>query len=117
MSKVPPSPASPTTKAFFPRRLKAERIPVATAAVFSNAVNDAEVVVREIPAGARGTYYFVVNTSMRPRTRVVIKFPVSGVIRDLVEHQDLPTGSLKLDLYPGELRSYLVRAASEKPGS
>jgi hypothetical protein len=46
---------------------------------------DHEVVVREIPTShRRGTYYLVVNTSMRPTKGLRVHFPAREPVRDLV---------------------------------
>lgn len=72
------------------------------------AAEDPEVVVREIPTPSHGTYYLVVNTSMRPKAGVSATLPAAGAVRDLVDRRDLPGPALRLDLAPGELRSYRV---------
>lgn len=72
------------------------------------ASGDPEVVVREIAAGPHGTYYLVVNTSMRPKAETAVTLPAAGAVRDLVDRRDLPGPGLRLDLEPGELRSYRV---------
>jgi hypothetical protein len=83
-------------------------VPALPSTIVPKAADDAEVVVREIRTSGRGTYYYVVNTSMRDLRAVAVRLPAQGAIRDLVEHRPLPGTALRLDLYPGELRSYRV---------
>ena len=83
-------------------------VPALPSRVLPNAATDAEVVVREIAAPPHGTYYFVVNTSMQSRPAVTVRLPAVGAVRDLVEQRTPAAGPLRLDLEPGELRSYRV---------
>ncbi len=83
-------------------------VPALPSTIVHEAADDAEVVVREIGTHGHGAYYYVVNTSMRQRRGVTVRLPASGTVRDLVEHRQLPGTTLRLDLYPGELRSYRV---------
>ncbi|WP_165250836.1 hypothetical protein [Paludisphaera soli] len=84
-------------------------VPALPSKVLPDAADDPSVVVREIPAGPHGTYYLVVNPSMQPRAGVTVTFPADGEPRDLVERRELSGKSIRLDLDPGELRSYRVR--------
>ena len=85
-------------------------VPALPSTVVPNAAGAPEVVVREIKTPKHGTYYFVVNTSMRP-AETTVRFPARGNVRDLLTRQDSPGGDLRLTFYPGELRSYRVTAA------
>jgi hypothetical protein len=83
-------------------------VPALPSTVVKGAASDGEVVVREVPTPSSGTYYYVVNTSMKALSSVTVHLPAEGGVRDLVEHRDLPAGPLHLALEPGELRSYRV---------
>ena len=83
-------------------------VPALPSAILKGASSDPEVVVREIPTPHHGTYYLVVNTSMRPAKGLSVHLPARGTVRDLVEHYDLKGTPLQLDMDPGELRSYRV---------
>jgi len=72
------------------------------------ASSDPEIVVREISTPTHGTYYYVVNTSMRPKTAVTVKFPAPGTMTNQVTGEKQKDGPLKLDLDAAELRAYLV---------
>ncbi|APW59726.1 hypothetical protein [Paludisphaera borealis] len=85
-------------------------VPALPSTVAPGACKDAEIVVREVPAGKQSVYYYVINTSMRPKTGAAVTFAARGSLRDLVDHRDLDAGAVTLDLDPGELRSYLVRS-------
>jgi hypothetical protein len=81
-------------------------VPALPSTVVKGAASDPEVVVRSIPTARHGTYYYVVNTSMKSKHAVIVKLPAPGAVRDLVEHRDLADATLSLTLDPGELRSY-----------
>jgi hypothetical protein len=83
-------------------------VPALPSVRLDQASADTEVVVREIAAGKHGTYYYVVNTSMNAKRAVTIRLPKTGQVRDLVSRVNAPDGALRLDLDPGELRSYHV---------
>ncbi len=83
-------------------------VPALPSRVLPGAASDADVVLREIPTPKNGTYYYLVNPSLHNKTGVTCKIPGTGKLRDLTNHQDLPSHELRLDLYPGELRSYRV---------
>ncbi len=50
-------------------------VPALPSTIVNGASSDPEVVVREILTPRHGTYYLVVNTSMRPRKDVTVRFP------------------------------------------
>jgi hypothetical protein len=84
-------------------------VPALPSKIVDGASTDPEVVVREIQTSRQGTYYLVVNPSMRSKERVAIRLHAQGAVRDLVDHRDLAGSSLILNLDPAELRSYRVR--------
>ncbi len=83
-------------------------VPALPSAILKGASSDPDVVVREIPTPHQGTYYLVVNTSMRPAHGLRVHLPAGGTVRDLLEHRNLMGTPLQLDMDPGELRSYRV---------
>ncbi len=83
-------------------------VPALPSTVVAGAADDPEVVVREIRTQGHGTYYYVVNTSMRYRRNVTVRLPSRGKVRDLVDHSDRAGPALRLDMHSGELRSYRV---------
>ncbi|MDG3002881.1 hypothetical protein [Paludisphaera mucosa] len=85
-------------------------VPALPSTIVPGAAGDAEVVVRAVPTGGGDVYYLVVNPSMRPKTGVAVAFPARGKLRDLVERRDLEGSAVRLDLDPGELRSYRVQS-------
>jgi hypothetical protein len=84
-------------------------VPALPSRIVTDAANDPEVVVREIPTPHHGRYYLVVNTSMHPKSGVIVHLQGQGAIRDLLEHRELSTTSLRLDMFSAELRSYHIR--------
>ena len=83
-------------------------VPALPSSILKDASSDPEVVVREIPTPHHGTYYLVINTSMRAAKSLTLHLPARGTVRDLVEHCDLERTTLQRDMDPGELRSYRV---------
>ena len=94
-----------------PRRstARSSRLPALPSAVVPAAANNKDVVVRQIRTPANGTYFLVVNTSMRPaETRM--RVPARGPMRDLVARRELGSPfELELKLYSGELRGTASR--------
>lgn len=84
-------------------------VPALPSRIVLGASSDPEVVVREIKTPREELYYYVVNTSMQPKRQVIIRLPGAGNTRDLVEHRDFESSSLRLNLDSAELRSYRVR--------
>jgi hypothetical protein len=83
-------------------------VPALPSTLVPGAASDPEVVVREVRTPRSGTYYYVVNTSLRAKPAVTVRLPARGALRDLVEHRDLSAAPLRLDMPSGELRSYRV---------
>ncbi len=83
-------------------------VPALPSTLVRGASSDPEVVVREIPTPRHGTYYLVINTAMRPKSGVSVRFPARGAVRDLGQHRELRDSLLELKMEPGELRSYRV---------
>jgi hypothetical protein len=83
-------------------------LPALPSEVVPGAADHADVVVRQIRTPKDGTYFLVVNTSMKDvKTRVTV--PGKGTLRDLVARKVLSDRSvLELALHSGELRSYRV---------
>lgn len=70
-----------------------------------DACGDPEVVVRQMDTPASGSWFAVVNTSMHEKRAVEVRLP-GGKLIDLLERKQVADRPLRLDLYPGELRSY-----------
>jgi hypothetical protein len=85
-------------------------VPALPSTVKTGATSDPAVVVREVTTPRHGSYYYVVNTAMHPKRGVTVRLASRGAVRDLVAHSSIVAGSgaLRLDLEPGELRSYLA---------
>jgi hypothetical protein len=83
-------------------------VPALPSVVKIGAASDAAVVVREVPTARHGTYYYVINTAMQPNRGVTVHLASRGALRDLVAHTPVVAqgGALRLDLEPGELRSF-----------
>ncbi len=90
----------------FPERVRAFNaaflsLPALTSSVLESAVEDDEVVVREIPAGTQGTYYAVINPGLRDRQGLGVKLRVRGKITNAATGEALKSaaeGRLSLDL-------------------
>ncbi len=83
-------------------------VPALPSTVVKGAASDGEVIVREIRTPKHGTYYFVVNTSMQPKSGIAVTLPAKGTVRDLLDHRDMNGANLRLDMDSAELRSYRV---------
>lgn len=68
---------------------------------------DPNVVVRRLRTPADGMYFYIVNTSMQHKS-VEINMP-AGNLKDLITDTETTQRPLRLDLYPGELRSYHLK--------
>ena len=79
-------------------------LPLSTA---TGMADNAEVVVRKTAATVNGTYYAVINPTLRDKTRVTVTFPASKVT-DLLTQTTHAVNALRMDLYPGEVRTFLV---------
>lgn len=79
------------------------------------AAEDPEVVVREIPAGSRGTWYAVANVGLLPKRGVVLRLPAPGPLSDAVTGLDLAAkdGRPAIDLGPCSLRALRRPGGSE----
>jgi hypothetical protein len=85
-------------------------LPALKSKIIANVANDKNVVVREINAGSHGKYYAIVNVGLKPIKSVKIKLPASGKIIDAADNKEIGSGkNLTLNLYPGQLRSLLVK--------
>jgi hypothetical protein len=96
----------------FPRYVRAFNaaflaLPALPSRILPDAASDPEVVVREIPADAHGTYLAVVNTGLAPSKEVVLTLPAGKTLTDAVTGAKLALkdGKLPLAMYPGELRA------------
>lgn len=83
-------------------------LPALPSKVVTGACADPDVVVREIPTQGKGTYYFVVNTSMEGKKNVTIKLPGVKEAIDLVSGAKIAAAPLKLDMDSAQLNSYHV---------
>jgi hypothetical protein len=83
-------------------------VPALPSKRLENAASDPEVVVREIPTNGKGTYYYVVNTSMNKKKAVTVNLPKPGKITNLVTETPEAKNALTLDLDSAELRAYRV---------
>lgn len=79
-------------------------MPLTTATGMSD---NAQVVVRQTAVTANGTYYAVVNPSQQSQSMVNITFPGTRV-KDLLTGTVHASMKLRMDLYPGEVRTFLV---------
>lgn len=81
-------------------------LPALPSTVLTTASSDPEVVVRQIKTEKNGTYYAVVNVGLTTKT-VTLTLPTKGKILDATTGKPLSAinGSLKLTLYPCQLRS------------
>jgi len=100
----------------FPRYVRAFNaaflaLPALPSRILPDASSDPEVVVREIPAGAHGTYLAVVNTGLAPGKEVTVTLPAVGTLSDAASGAPLAAkdGRLSLSMYPGELRALLLK--------
>jgi hypothetical protein len=85
-------------------------LPALPSQVLDGAASDKEVVVRSIPTDKHGTYLAVINTGMAGKQGVQIKLPARGNLVDAASGEaiDAPGGTLTLDLYPFQLRSFRI---------
>lgn len=79
-------------------------LPLSTA---TGMADNAEVVVRKTAATVNGTYYAVINPTLRDKAQVTVTFPASKVT-DLLTQTTHAVNALRMDLYPGEVRTFLV---------
>jgi hypothetical protein len=84
------------------------------------AASDSEVVVRTYPTDDHGTFLAIVNTSMRPKTGVVISLPEPGLAatdRVTMSPLTIDNDSLTIDLkVAGVLVVQLLPQESADPG-
>lgn len=93
-------------------------LPALPSKVVSGASSDPEVVVREIPTAASGTYYAVVNVGLLDKKDVSVRLPADGVVTELVPDKRVERGSAKAFVrafYPGELVALHVGATPPPP--
>lgn len=70
----------------------------------ADAASDPEIIVRKIPTPRSGTFFAVVNTSMRPKEGVVVNLPGAGSVLDVVADRVVSsTPRLTLNFYPGQV--------------
>jgi hypothetical protein len=81
-------------------------LPALPSHLVENASSDPAVVVRRIPTERNGTYYVAVNTSMQDKRGMEIKLPGAPALEDLLNESTTINGTPRLDLYPGELRTF-----------
>jgi hypothetical protein len=84
-------------------------LPALPSQVLTNASKDPEVVVRQIKTEKNGTYFAVVNVGMAAKT-VTLVLPTKGKVVDATNGAAVASsnGSVKLTLYPCQLRSLKV---------
>jgi len=83
-------------------------VPALPSKRLEGASSDPEVVVREIATPGKGTYYFVVNTSLEKKQGVTVTLPAKGAVTTLVTGAPESGTVLKLDMESADLRSYRV---------
>ncbi len=66
-----------------------------------------QVVVRRINSAA-GTYYAVINPTLQRQSALTLTFSGAASVRDLLKQVDYPGSKLLVDLYPGEVRTFLI---------
>ncbi|MES2582742.1 MAG: fibronectin type III domain-containing protein [Pseudomonadota bacterium] len=69
--------------------------------------DNGQVIVRKTAVTANGTYYAAVNPSLQPQSQVTLTFPAANV-KDLLTQTTHPNAALRMDFYPGEVRTFLV---------
>ncbi len=69
--------------------------------------SNSQVVVRRINS-ASGTYYAVINPTMQRQSALTLTFAGASTVRDLLKQADYASAKLLIDLYPGEVRTFLV---------
>jgi len=83
-------------------------VPALPSTRLENAASDPEVIVREIPTNGKGTYYYVVNTSMDKKKAITVNLPKAGKVTNLVTETPEAKNALTMDLDSAELRAYRV---------
>jgi chitodextrinase len=91
-------------KRFNQALLSLPAVPLSTASGMSD---NAQVIVRKTGTTANGTYYAVINPTLQAKSLVNITFPAANV-KDLLTQTTHATTTLRMDLYPGEVRTFLV---------
>lgn len=81
-------------------------LPALPSTKIPGAAVDPDVVVREINTGPSGNYYLVVNTSAHNKSRAQLDLPSAKHWVDLLSKEVLPAPPRRLDLYPGEMRTF-----------
>ena len=69
--------------------------------------DNGQVIVRKTAVTVNGTYYAAVNPSLQPQSQVTLTFPTANV-KDLLTQTTHANSKLKMDFYPGEVRTFLV---------
>jgi hypothetical protein len=82
-------------------------LPALPSRVVPNAAQDSEIVVREIPSEGHGTWYALINTSMKEKKNVAIKLPGKGQISDATTKKAISTGEqATASFYPYEMKAW-----------
>jgi hypothetical protein len=86
-------------------------LPAMPSRILPGASSDANVVVREIPAGEHGTYLAVANVGLADCDDVTVKLPVEGEVSDAATGQIMQPegGKLRLSMGPCSLRAIRIR--------
>jgi len=86
-------------------------LPALPSEVLKSASSDPDVIVRAIRTKSRGTWLAIVNIALTEKKNVTITLPRPGPVTDAATGEPLSprNGSLRLSLYPCQLRSLHIR--------
>lgn len=83
-------------------------LPAIPLSTVSGMTSNNQITIRKTASTANGTYYAVINPSLQKQTLVQVTFPSASSVKDLISQTTYGSPKLLMDLYPGEVRTFLV---------